>query len=325
MDRSGRVVCVGHAALDSVYRIDAFPARPTKVTASRHDRSVGGMAANAACAIAALGGQAALWGPIGDDEIGRRIAAELQAAGVATETDFIVPGARSSHSAIIVEGSGERLIVSYRGDTLEAPAELVKGRPIDAQVVMIDVRWAAGARCMADRARQLGIPIVLDAEMGNVELVRALVPLADHVIFSENGWEEWLGRMPKPAETGDVLRGLVAAGAKLAAVTLGERGVVYAAAGGAGVIHLPAFPVTAVETLGAGDTFHGAFALALAEGMAIDAAMRFAAAAAALRCTRSGGRAALPTRQEVIALLAGEASAADRDEGAAATPSRAHP
>ena len=70
------------------------------------------------------------------------------------------------------------------------------------------------------------------------------------------------------------------------------------------MIHLPAFPVTAVETLGAGDTFHGAFALALAEGLAIAAAMRFAAAAAALRCTRSGGRTALPSRQEVMALLA---------------------
>jgi sulfofructose kinase len=305
VDRSGRVVCVGHAALDSVYRIDAFPARPTKVTASRHDRSVGGMAANAACAIAALGGRVALWGPIGDDEIGRHIAAELQVAGVATDRDFIVPGARSSHSAIIVEGSGERLIVSYRGDTLEAPAALVADRRIDADVVMIDVRWPAGARCMADRARRLGIPIVLDAEMGNVGLVRALVPQADHVIFSENGWLEWLGHAPGEAETGDVLGGLVAAGARLAAVTLGERGVVYAAAGSNSLIHLPAFPVTAVETLGAGDTFHGAFALALAEGMVIDEAMRFAAAAAALRCTRSGGRAALPTRQEVTALLSG--------------------
>jgi sulfofructose kinase len=304
VDRSGRVVCVGHAALDSVYRIDAFPARPTKVTASRHDRSVGGMAANAACAIAALGGQVALWGPIGDDEIGRHIAAELQAAGVAAAREFIVPGARSSHSAIVVEGSGERLIVSYRGDTLEAPAALVAERVIDTDVVMIDVRWAAGARCMAERAKRLGIPIVLDAEMGNVELVRALVPQADYVIFSENGWLEWLGRPPDPTETGDALCGLVAAGARLAAVTLGERGVVYAA-GGAPVSHLPAFPVTAVETLGAGDTFHGAFALALAEGMAIDAALRFAAAAAALRCTRSGGRAALPTRAEVNALLAG--------------------
>lgn len=305
MDRTGRVVCVGHAALDSVYRIDAFPARPTKVTASRHDRSVGGMAANAACAIAALGGQVSLWSPVGDDEIGQRIVAELGIAGVATDPAFIVPGARSSHSAIIVEGSGERLIVSHRGDTLEAPAALVEDRPIDADVVMIDVRWPAGARCMMTRARQLGIPTVLDAEMGNVELVRALVPQADHVIFSEDGWLEWHGQPPQGARTGDVLRGLVEAGAALAAVTLGERGVVYVAAGNPEVVHLPAFAVTAVETLGAGDTFHGAFALALAEGLAIGAGMRFAAAAAALRCTRSGGRVALPSRQEVEALLSG--------------------
>ena len=313
MDRSGRVVCVGHAALDSVYRIDAFPARPTKVPASRHDRSVGGMAANAACAIAALGGQVSLWSPVGDDEIGMRIAEELRSAGVASDTSFVVPGARSSHSAIIVEGSGERLIVSYRGDTLQAPASLIGERPIDADVVMIDVRWDAGARFMTERARRLGIPIVLDAEMGNVGLVRELVPQADYVIFSEHGWQEWLGHAPRPGETDDALCGLVAAGATVAAVTLGERGVVYAAVGngagtststGTSVFHLPAFPVTAVETLGAGDTFHGAFALALAEGMEIAAAMRFAAAAAALRCTRSGGRAALPSRHEVMALLA---------------------
>jgi sulfofructose kinase len=90
---------------------------------------------------------------------------------------------------------------------------------------------------------------------------------------------------------------------------MGERGVFYAAgatsSGGLeNVAHLPAFPVTTVETLGAGDTFHGAYALALAEGYAVDEALRFAAAAAALRCTRSGGRAALPSRQEVLALLA---------------------
>jgi sulfofructose kinase len=306
---TGRVICVGHATFDSVYRIDAFPARPTKVKASRHDRSVGGMAANAACAIAALGGRVSLWGPIGDDEIGGLIAEELRRAGVTAEPGFVVPGARSSHSAIIVESTGERLIVSYRGNALEAPEGLVGERALEADVVMIDVRWPAGARCVATRARALGIPVVLDAEMGNVELVRALVPMADHVIFSEPGWAEWLGHAPDEAETRRTLLGLVDAGAVLAAVTMGERGVFYAGSAAAlpgreGVAHLPAFTVTTVETLGAGDTFHGAYALALAEGFRVEDAVRFAAAAAALRCSRSGGRAALPSRQEVLALLA---------------------
>jgi len=306
---TGRVVCVGHAAFDSVYRIDAFPARPTKVRASRHDHSVGGMAANAACAIAALGGEVALWGPIGDDVIGVRIREELHRAGVVADPAFIVPGARSSHSAIIVEGTGERLIVSYRGDALEAPAALIGERALDADVVLIDVRWPAGAHAAAARARAAGVPVVLDAEMGNVELMRDLVPLADHVIFSETGWAEWLGYSPGEAETAGGLQSLVAAGAQLAAVTLGERGLLYAAGASAcpgitGVAYLPAFPVIAVETLGAGDAFHGAYALALAEGVGVAEAMRFAAAAAALRCTRSGGRVALPSRPEVMALLA---------------------
>jgi sulfofructose kinase len=164
------------------------------------------------------------------------------------------------------------------------------------------VRWPAGATCIAARARARGIPVVLDAEMGNAALVRALVPQADHVIFSETGWCEWLGRPCADDEIRSGLTELVAAGAALAAVTMGERGVLYARAG-AGVIHLPAFAVVAVETLGAGDAFHGAYALALAEGLGIDESVRFAAAAAALRCTRSGGRAALPSRREVLAML----------------------
>ncbi|HZH05110.1 MAG TPA: PfkB family carbohydrate kinase [Lautropia sp.] len=309
MASTGRVICVGHAAFDSVYRIEAFPERPTKVKASRHDRSVGGMAANAACAVAALGGHVSLWGPIGDDEIGGLITDELRRAGVVADLGFIVPGARSSHSAIIVESNGERLIVSYRGNVLEAPSGLVEERPLEADVVMIDVRWPAGALCVAARARALGIPVVIDAEMGDVDLVRALVPMADHVIFSEPGWTEWLGHAPDQAETRRTLLALVDAGAAVAAVTMGERGVMYAGSavalpGRGGVAHLPAFAVTAVETLGAGDTFHGAYALALAEGVGVEEALRFASAAAALRCSRSGGRAALPSRQEVLALLA---------------------
>jgi sulfofructose kinase len=299
-----RVVCVGHAAFDSVYRIDAFPPRPTKVRASRHDQSVGGMAANAACAIASLGGEATFWGPVGDDEVGARILEELERAGVAVAEGFVVPGARSSHSAIIVEGSGERLIVSVQGDALQAPAGLLESRPLDADVVLVDVRWPAGARAVAARARAAGIPVVLDGEMGNVALLRTLVPLADHVIFSETGWAEWLGRPGDAAGAARELPRLVADGAAVAAVTLGERGVLYATGGSGGAKHLPAFQVPAVETLGAGDAFHGAYALAVAEGVVVDEAMRFAAATAALRCMRSGGRAALPTRAEVASLLA---------------------
>ena len=300
--RRPTVLCVGHAAFDAVFRIDAFPARPTKVRALQFDESIGGMAANAACAIAALGGQVAYWGPLGDDEIGERIRGELAHAGVDASGALTIAGASSSHSAIIVDANGERLIVSQRGTALEADAVALAARRSLADVVLIDVRWNAGAEAMAIRAREEGIPVVLDGEMGNPELLRRMVPLANHLIFSEPGFAEWLGKsVPIEAIAGH-LSVLVSAGATLAAVTHGERGVVYARAGGA--THAKAFPVRAVETLGAGDVFHGAYALAIAEGRPIDDALRFAAAAAALKCSRSGGRAALADRAEVERLLA---------------------
>lgn len=295
-----RVLCVGHAAHDSVYRIDAFPAHPTKVAALALDRSIGGMAANAACAIAALGGAASYWGPLGDDETAGLIRAEFAEAGVDASGALSVTGAQSSQSAIIVDARGERLIISQRGSALEAGAQALALRPLDADVVLVDVRWSAGSESVARRARTAGLPVVLDGEMGNPALLRRLVPLADHLIFSEPGFAEWLGRPVGIDAVAHHLTGLVTAGARLAAVTHGERGVVFCTAEGAR--HLPAVPVKAVETLGAGDVFHGAYALRLAEGATIETALRFAAAAAALKCSRSGGRAALPRRAEVDAV-----------------------
>lgn len=312
-DRRGRVVCVGHATLDAVYQIKALPARPTKVKAGGYGQAVGGMSANAACAIAALGGSVSLRGPIGDDEIGERIVAALARAGVRTGTIQVVPGARSSHSAIIVEACGERLIISHHGDALAARPDGGSLAPIDADVMLVDVRWPAGALPLARIARAAGVPVVLDGEMGNPQALAELVPLADHVIFSEPGFAEWLvGRSPNEvldvsARFGEeALTDLVEAGARLAAITRGEQGVVWACRDGSGPVrsgHLPAFAVDAVETLGAGDAFHGAYALGLAEGRPVLDALRFAAAAAALRCTRRAADGNLPTRGEVLALL----------------------
>ncbi len=299
---AARVLCVGHAAHDSVFRIDAFPAQPTKVAARRLDRSIGGMAANAACAIAALGGKATFWGPLGDDETAALIRSEFAQAGVDASGALSIHGAQSSQSAIIVDARGERLIISQRGSALEAGAQALAGRPLEADAVLVDVRWNAGADLVVRRARAAGLPIVLDGEMGNPTLLRCLVPMADHLIFSEPGFAEWLGRAASIDTVSRHLSRLVAAGARLAAVTHGERGVVFCTADGAR--HLPALPVAAVETLGAGDVFHGAYALRLAEGASIEDALRFAVVAAAIKCSRVGGRAGLPRRAEVDSMEA---------------------
>ena len=120
---------------------------------------------------------------------------------------------------------------------------------------------------------------------------------ATHIAFSENGLAEYSG-------SDDAATGLHAVADRLDAwccVTLGERGTVYIADG---ELHrVPAFEVDVKDTLGAGDVWHGAFALALAEERAIDDAVRFAAAAAALKVMNGGGRAGCPTRKDVEQFL----------------------
>jgi sulfofructose kinase len=153
-------------------------------------------------------------------------------------------------------------------------------------------------------ANRRGIPTVLDADMGDGPALRELVPLARHVIFSEPGFAEWAGFDSDDARAGPRLQALARDGAALAAITRGARSVLYAT--GEGLFELPAFDVVARETLGAGDVFHGAYALCMAKGEGIAASLRFAAAAAALKCTRSGGRSGMPASAEVLAFLAAE-------------------
>lgn len=304
------VACVGLATLDLIHGIEAFPPQPVKVRAHSFAVSAGGMSAGAACAIARLGGQAQFWGPIGDDTFGELLRAELRKAGVDAGWVAPVAGSTSSHSAVIVDAAGERLLVNHRGSALAAGADILPLQRLDVRAVLTDARWTAGAAAALEHARRAGLASVIDAEMGDAAALRDLVPRAGHVIFSENGFSEWAGfDAHDEAHVGEQLLALVRGGAELAAITRGARPVLYATR--TGLAQLPAFRVQAVETLGAGDVFHGAYALALARGSGIVEALRHAAAAAALKCMRAGGRAAMPAHEEVAEFLraAGAASA----------------
>jgi sulfofructose kinase len=295
------VACVGLATLDLIHRIEAFPPQPVKVRATAFTLSAGGMSAGAACAVARLGGDAQFWGPIGDDPFGELLRTELRHAGVAADWVAPVTGSSSSHSAVIVDAAGERLLINHRGSALAAGAQILPLDRLAVRAVLTDARWSAGAAAILEHAKAAGIPAVIDAEMGDAAALRDLVPRAGHVIFSENGFAEWAGGARDEAHARDQLRELVAQGAALAAITRGARSILYATRDG--VAQLPAFAVDAVETLGAGDVFHGAYALALARGAEIVPALRYAAAAAALKCTRTGGRSAMAGHDEVTAFL----------------------
>jgi sulfofructose kinase len=295
-----RVICVGHAALDRVFSVDSWPAGSGKIAAHRFWESGGGMAANAAAAIARLGGDAVFWGPTGDDAIATAIHAQFVADGVDATYLRAFAGRTSSHSAVIVDDRGERLVVGLRGSALQAPADWLPLEQVAfAGALLADVRWPDGARRALQAARSAGIPAILDAEIAAAEILEALARAADHVIFSQRGLEAYAG-----GDTEGGLRKALANGAKLAAMTSGEAGVRWIeSAAPLDVRYCPAFAVDTIDTLAAGDVFHGAYALALAEGQRIGDAMRFAAAAAAIKCSRPGGRGGAPVRGEVEVLL----------------------
>ena len=294
-----RIICVGHAALDRIYRIEAFPPEPTKVRALEHIEAGGGMAANAAVAISRLGGTAELWSRTGDDAAGSSVRAGLQAERVDVRYLQAFEGARTSTSAIIVDRGGERLIVGQRdagmpSGTSWLPLERVR----EADAVLGDLRWLEALRSVFARAKQESIPTVLDADLGAREALESILRLTDYAIFSAPALRELV-----PAGTdAERLAAVRAFGPGYAGVTLGPEGYLWR---DANEMHqIPAFPVTVTDTTGAGDAFHGALTLFLAEGRPVADCARLASAVAAMKCTRLGSRSGLPNRAELAAFLA---------------------
>jgi sulfofructose kinase len=164
--------------------------------------------------------------------------------------------------------------------------------------VMTDVRWPDAAELALRAAREAGIPGILDADVGPREVIERLVGLASHVVASEGGAALVTGGAT-PLQSAERLS---SGHPGFVAVTAGEKGCWWGEGGT--VRHTPAPVVQAVDTLAAGDVFHGAFAYGLVEGWPHEAIIRYASAAAAIKCTRFGGRLGAPTRAEVDAFLA---------------------
>ena len=298
MPAEKRIICVGHAAIDRVYRIDQFPERPTKIRALEHIETGGGMAANAAAAIARLGGDVELWSRVGDDDNGVKIRRSLTLAGVDTRNVQPFEDNRSSTSVILVDGRGERMIVGSRDVNMPSGTSwLPMERISEANAVLADLRWLEGARVVFEAARNAGVPTVLDADLGGREALTELLALTDYAIFSEQALEEFAAE----EAIEDRLRRVAALGPRHAGVTLGAKGYVWLE-GGKFDSH-PAFNVDVVDTTGAGDAFHGAFTLGVADRRAVRDIVRRASATAALKCTRLGSRAGLPSIDELAAFL----------------------
>lgn len=296
------VICVGHAALDYVYRIDAFPPTPTKVRSLEHIECGGGMAANAAAAIAKLGGAVELWSRTGADAAGERIRAFLVADGVDVAHVKVHEGARSSTSAVIVDAHGERLIIGERDHAMSMDAGWLPLAHVgSAAAVLSDLRWIEGTRAAFTAARAQGVPTLLDADLGGAGVLDEFLPLTDYVIFSGPALDGFAPHGQDAERLGAVL----AKGVRHAGVTRGNAGYTWVERSGASG-RQPAFATEVTDTTGAGDAFHGAFAWALAQGRPPAECARTAAAVSALKCRRLGARLGLPTRAELEAFLAAQ-------------------
>ena len=283
------VLIAGMAVADFVFRVPAIPTEAEKYRADSMEIVVGGPAANAAIAIARLRGRATLSTRLGEDEVTGAIRNVLESEGVACR---IQCAGRSPLSAVTVDTAGERQIVNFRGEALAEEPEPLDG--LTPAAVLVDTGWTRAALAALALARARGIPGVVDAEAPATE---AVLHAASHVAFPR-------GSLTSFAGIGDKEEALLTASRRLdgwVCVTDGAAGVSYVDEGR--VETIPAFPIRAVDTLGAGDIWHGAFTLRLAEGAGEFDAVRFANAAAALKCTGFGGGRASPGRAAVEQLL----------------------
>jgi sulfofructose kinase len=285
------VLTVGLACADFLLYVDSLPSMPDKHRARDGQAVGGGGAANAAVAIARLGGRAVLSARLGRDRVARMVLDDLAAEGVDTSMVTEAEEGRSSFSAVLIDDIGQRQVINFRGSGLAAaPCPVTAG--IDA--VLTDTRWHDGAVSALEHARANGLPGVVDAE---APIDGDILARASHIGFSAQGLRSLIASKPLPDALAEVARGL----GTWACVTDGEKGVWYTGKGG--IEHVPAFEIRAVDSLAAGDVWHGAFTLALAEGRDEVAAIRWANAAAALKCQRPGGRDGAPARDEVDAFL----------------------
>lgn len=315
-ERAPRILCAGIIVLDEVFRVDEFPQPDGKVQAKGFFVVNGGCAANAAVAIARLGGRAALAGPMGGpagiDENGDRVLKALARENVDCAACQRVDGLGTALSAIFMNARGDRTIVTYRDERIAAampddPERIVSA----ADAVLADNRYPDFVRPICEAARRRNLPVVLDGDRPTVE-DDPLFRVASHVVFS---WE-CLRETTGVADLAEGLKRIAGRTDAFLAVSNGPDDIVYLEDGS--VRRLPVFKITAVDTLGAGDAFHGGFVMALAQGGNEVDAMRFGAAVAGIKCTRIGGSAGAPTRAEVEAFLAQNAPTASARPGAAA-------
>lgn len=288
------ILTIGNASYDLVFSVPRYPNADEKMDALAFTECGGGPAANAAVTAARLGFTAAFCGYLGNDIYGEKHFQEMIRENVFT--DLIARGRETTPlSAIFVQPDGKRSLVNYRKNKQYLPRGSINFSCIQPKVILFDGHEPFISEGMLEFARTNAVPTILDA--GSVhEGTKRLADKVDYLICSKKFAVDFAGTV----NIGQALDKLCQISPHVV-ITLGDRGLVWKY--NDNTEEMPAFKVNAVDTTGAGDVFHGAFACCKVKNMPWEDSLRFASAAAALSCTKTGGRLGIPVYEEVVELL----------------------
>ncbi|MBS3964940.1 MAG: carbohydrate kinase [Methylomonas sp.] len=286
------VLCAGHASYDLTFSVPHHPAADEKMVANRLQGCGGGPAANAAVTVARLDFRAAFAGYLGWDIYGQHHLDELKTEGV--DDRYIVRGDTPTPvSAILVKPDGQRALINHKGDTRALAADAIDFSHASAKVLLFDGHEPHVALALLQHRWSQKPLSVLDA--GSLhDGTRTLLDKVDYLVCSEKFALQYANAIDAALSS---LAGL----APVVVITLGERGLVWQRGVETGRLDAP--PIGAVDTTGAGDAFHGAFAAALTTGMSWQDTLAYASAAGAFCCTVIGARPGMPNAMDLQTLL----------------------
>jgi sulfofructose kinase len=295
------ILFVGALTHDTIFRFAELPVVAGKYLPDQSIRIAAGMAASAATSARRLGASATLWASVGDDLVADQLIREMQEEQVDCRAVRRVQGGRSAAATILVDAAGERIIVVDYDPITQKPPDRFPFKTIaDFDAVLVDARWPGAARIALAMARKANIPAILDADVAPRGVLLELGALATHIVASDPGAAIICGKTCPPHRAVAQLSSRFDA---FIAITAGGAGTFWYDRQTSDLRHTPAPDIKPVDTLAAGDVFHGSFATALSEARDIEYAIRFASAAAALKCLKFGGRLGAPDRAQTLKMM----------------------
>lgn len=302
---SPRVLVLGGINMGLITRAEALPAPGQTLRGERFYSSPGGKGATQAVAASLLGARVRMVGRVGGDLFGPALLESLRSHGVDT-ADVAVDGeAASGVGVILVDGRGQNRVLATYGANLRCGGEQLRAveaalPETDVLLLQMEIPFDVSARA-ARAARDRGVRVILDPAPA-ADIPAEAFAAFDIIAPNQTEAEHLVGVAVDDAESASRAAGLLMErGAPAAVIKMAELGAYYRTADEEGWV--PPFAVEAVDTTSAGDAFHGALAVALAEGGSLREAMTFAAAAGALAVTRPGVQDSMPRRPEVDELL----------------------